>query len=152
MKLQFPCENLLTSSFIYLTNRFEYCWRSSSFSCPLHCYCCCWVTQSCPTLCNHLDHSMTGLTVPHHLPEFAQVHKRGSPPSIWFSQYTHSPRLFHPDSLLRFKNLFLQQDLTDYSQWFIEHLYAGVQKTPYTDLPSVVKVKFFNHLCSPMSS
>ena len=69
------------------------------------CYCCCWVTQSCPTLCNHMDHSMTCLTVPYHLPEFVQIHKCGSPPSIWFSQYTHSPRLFHPDSLRMIQKL-----------------------------------------------
>ena len=32
------------------------------------------VTQSCPTLCDPKDCSMPGLPVPHHLPEFAQVH------------------------------------------------------------------------------
>ena len=32
------------------------------------------VTQSCPTLCDHMDCSMPGLPVPHHLPKFAQVH------------------------------------------------------------------------------
>ena len=37
--------------------------------------CCCYsVTQSCPTLCNCMDGSMQGFPVPHHLPEFAQVH------------------------------------------------------------------------------
>ena len=30
--------------------------------------------KSCPTLCDHMDCSMPGLCVPHHLPEFAQVH------------------------------------------------------------------------------
>ena len=37
-------------------------------------YCCCSVPQSCPTLCNSIDYSMPGLSVPHHLPKFAQVH------------------------------------------------------------------------------
>ena len=74
------------------------------FLSPLLCYWCS-VTQSCPTLCNHMDHSRRGLTVPHHLPEFSQVHKRGSLPSIWFPQYTHSPRLFHQDSLLMIQKL-----------------------------------------------
>ena len=38
-------------------------------------YCrCCSVTQSCPTLCDPMDCSTPGLTVPHHLPKFAQVH------------------------------------------------------------------------------
>ena len=30
--------------------------------------------QSCPTLCNLMDCSMSGLSGPHHLPKFAQVH------------------------------------------------------------------------------
>ena len=37
-------------------------------------YCCCSVTQSCLTLCNTVDCSTLGLSVPHHLPKFAQVH------------------------------------------------------------------------------
>ena len=36
--------------------------------------CCCSVTQLCPTLCDSMDCSVPGLPVPHHLPEFAQVH------------------------------------------------------------------------------
>ena len=36
--------------------------------------CCCSVAQSCPTLCNLMDCRMPGLSVPHHLPKFAQVH------------------------------------------------------------------------------
>ena len=32
------------------------------------------VTQSCPTLCNPMNHSMPGLPVHHHLPEFTQTH------------------------------------------------------------------------------
>ena len=41
-----------------------------------HCFMChcCSVAQSCPALCNPTDYSMPGLLVPHHLPEFAQVH------------------------------------------------------------------------------
>ena len=30
---------------------------------------------SCPALCNPMDCSTSGLPVPHHLPEFAQVHQ-----------------------------------------------------------------------------
>ena len=37
------------------------------------CYCFS-ITQSCPTLCDPMDCSMSGLPVPHHLPESAQVH------------------------------------------------------------------------------
>ena len=32
------------------------------------------VTQSCLTLCDHMDHSMPGLPVHHQLPEFTQTH------------------------------------------------------------------------------
>ena len=35
---------------------------------------CCSVAKQCPTLCNPMDWSTPGLPVPHHLPEFAQVH------------------------------------------------------------------------------
>ena len=35
--------------------------------------CCCSVIQSCP-LCHVMDCSMPGLSVPHHLSRFAQVH------------------------------------------------------------------------------
>ena len=35
---------------------------------------CCSVTKLCLTLCDPMDCSMPGLSVPHHLPEFAQVH------------------------------------------------------------------------------
>ena len=36
--------------------------------------CCYSVTESCPTLCDPMDCSTTGLSVPHHLLKFAQVH------------------------------------------------------------------------------
>ena len=36
-------------------------------------FCCCSVAESCPTLCDPLDCSMTGFSVPHWLPEFAQI-------------------------------------------------------------------------------
>ena len=36
--------------------------------------CCCSVAQSCPAVCNPMGCSMAGLSVPHHLPKFAQVH------------------------------------------------------------------------------
>ena len=36
--------------------------------------CCCSVAQSCPTLRDPVDCSMSGLPVPHHLLEFTQVH------------------------------------------------------------------------------
>ena len=50
----------------------------SLFSCFLflivHCCCCCLVTKSCPALHDLMHCSTPGIPVPHHLPEFAQVH------------------------------------------------------------------------------
>ena len=59
------------------------------------------VTQSCPTLCNPMNHSMPGLPVHHQIPEFTQshVHRVGdaiqpshpllspSPPAFSLSQH-----------------------------------------------------------------
>ena len=36
--------------------------------------CCCSIIQSCLTLCDLMDYSTPGLSVPHHLPKFAQVY------------------------------------------------------------------------------
>ena len=36
--------------------------------------CCCSVTKSCPTLCNPMNCSMSGVPVPHYLLDFAQIH------------------------------------------------------------------------------
>ena len=33
-----------------------------------------WITQSCPTLCDPMNHSTPGLPVHHRLPEFTQAH------------------------------------------------------------------------------
>jgi len=35
---------------------------------------CCSVAPSCPTFCDSMDYSKPGLPVPHHIPEFSQVH------------------------------------------------------------------------------
>ena len=40
----------------------------------LLCCCCCLVAKSCPALCNPMDCSTPGFSVPHYLPEFAQIH------------------------------------------------------------------------------
>ena len=37
-------------------------------------FCCCSVAQLCLTLCSPMNCSTSGLSVPHHLPNFAQVH------------------------------------------------------------------------------
>ena len=40
-------------------------------------FCCCSVTQSCPTLCDPVDCSTQGFPVLPYLPEFAQTHVHG---------------------------------------------------------------------------
>ena len=44
------------------------------FFIAVYIYCCCSVAQSCPTLHDPMDCSISGSPVPHHLPEFAQIH------------------------------------------------------------------------------
>ena len=71
------------------------------------------VTQSCPTLCDPVNHSTPGLPVCHQLPEFIQTHARQvgdaiqpshrlsspSPPAFHLSQH----RVFYSDSVLRIR-------------------------------------------------
>ena len=49
------------------------------------------VTQSCPTLCDPMNHSMPGLPVYHQLPEFTQTHVHQVGDSIQPSQPLSSP-------------------------------------------------------------
>ena len=58
---QFPIMNLLFCEIIYMP-----------FYTYLHS--CCSVAQSCPTLCDPMDHSTPSLLVHHRLPEFNQTH------------------------------------------------------------------------------
>ena len=59
---------LISLLFPHLQNEETYCaYHTGSF-------CCCSVTQSCPTLCDPMDYSMPGFPVLHCLPELAQTH------------------------------------------------------------------------------
>ena len=40
-------------------------------------------SKLCSTLCDLMDYSTSGLAIPHHLPEYAQVHVQVSVPSIF---------------------------------------------------------------------
>ena len=51
------------------------------------------VAQSCPTLCNPMNHSTPGLPVHHHLPEFAQTHVHRVRDAIQPSHPRSSPSL-----------------------------------------------------------
>ena len=53
--------------------------------------CCCPVAQSCPTLCNTMDCSMTGLPVHQQLPELAQTHAHWVDNGIQTSHPLSSP-------------------------------------------------------------
>ena len=68
-------------------------------------------TQSCPTLCNPMNHSTPGLPVHHQLPEFTQthVHRVGdaiqpSHPLLSPSPPAPNPILIRPYDLLSFDN------------------------------------------------
>ena len=58
--------------------------------------CCCSVTQSCLTLCDPMDCSMPGLSVPHHLPKIAQFHVHSLVIAI---QSSHPLTLSSPSAL-----------------------------------------------------
>ena len=49
-------------------------WEAYVYKWMLFSHCCCSVTKSCLTLGDHMDCSMTGFPVTHHLLKFAQVH------------------------------------------------------------------------------
>ena len=51
------------------------------------------VTQSCPTLCNPMNHSTPGLPVHHQLPEFTQIHVHRVDDAIQPSHPLSSPSL-----------------------------------------------------------
>ena len=54
------------------------------------------VAQSCPTLCNPMNHSTPGLPVHHHLPEFTQTHVHWVSDGIQPSHPLSSPFLLPP--------------------------------------------------------
>ena len=54
------------------------------------------VAQSCPTLCNPMNHSTPGLPVHHHLPEFTQTHVHWVRDAIQPSHSQLSPLLLLP--------------------------------------------------------
>ena len=57
------------------------------------CYCCfCSVSKSCITFCEPTDYSTPGFPVPHHLPEFAQLHVH------WISDAIQPSHLLSPSS------------------------------------------------------
>ena len=64
------------------------------------------VAQSCPTVCDPMNHSMPGLPVHHHLPEFTQthVHRVGDAIQPSHPLSSPSPRALNPPSIRVFSN------------------------------------------------
>ena len=60
--------SLSFSDFIFYKSSLSY------YSLAILDICCCSVTQSCPTLCDPMDCSTTGIPVLYHLPEVVQSH------------------------------------------------------------------------------
>ena len=56
------------------------------------------VTQSCPTLCDTMNHSTPGLPIPHQFPEFNQTHIHRVSHAIQPSHPLSSPSLPAPNS------------------------------------------------------
>ena len=77
--------------------------------------CCCSVAQSCPTLCNPMDHSMSGFSILYYLLDFAQTHIH------WVGHAIQPPHRLLPSSFAL--NLAQHQGLF---QWVSSlHLYWG---------------------------
>ena len=57
------------------------------------------VAQSCPTLCDPMNHNMPGLPVHHQLPEFSQTHIQRVSDAIQPSHPRSSPSPPAPHSL-----------------------------------------------------
>ena len=70
----------------------------ASNSMELFC-CCCSVAQSCPTLCDSMDYSISGFPILHYLPEFVQTHVH------WVSDAIQSSHSLSPPSPLALLNL-----------------------------------------------
>ena len=94
-----------------------------------------WVAQSCPTLCDPLDHSTPGLPVHHQLPEFTQtrVHWVGDTIQPSHLLLSPSPLAFN---LSQHQGLFQwvssSHQMAKVLEFWLQHQYF--QWTPRTDL------------------
>ena len=82
------------------------------------------VAQSCPTLCDLMNHSMPGLPVHHQLPEFTQnhVHQVGDAIQPSHPLSSPSPPAFWYISLqINLKNTLIQKYIIYVSQCCLQH-------------------------------
>ena len=93
-------------------------------------YCCCWVTQLCPTLCDPTECSMPGSSILHSLPEFAQtrVHwiraiqpshplSSPSPPAFNLSQFLDDGELIYHKCIRHGLSLLLGRAESEDKMW-----------------------------------
>ena len=111
--------------------------------------CCCSVAKSHPTLWGPMDCSRSGFSVPHHLPEFAQVHVH------WISDATQPSHLPLPSSPSAF-NLSQHQGLF---QWVDDWLHQAPKVLElqlltvhrFVILRAHVALCFLSSLCSQIT-
>ena len=72
--LLFPWAMLLSAHLSVVTSPWLCACLGSFIHSMMLTFCCCSVTESCPTLCDPMDCSTPGSPVFHSLPEFAQIH------------------------------------------------------------------------------
>ena len=93
------------------------------------------VAQSCPTLCNPMNHSTPGLPVHHQLPEFTQTHVHCVSDAIQPSHPLSSPFPPAPNSSQR-QSLFLgvnsSHEVAKVLEFQLQH--HSFQRNPRTDL------------------
>ena len=93
------------------------------------------VAQSCPTLCDPVNHSTPGLPVQHQLPEFTQTHVHWVGDAIQRSHHLSSPSLpsfnlsQHQDL---FKWVSSSHEVAKVLEFQLQH--QSLQWTPRTDL------------------
>jgi len=108
------------------------------------------VTQSCPTLCNPMDYSMSGLPVHHQLPEFTQtlVHRVSDaiqPSHPLSSPSPPAPNLSQHQSLFQWVNS--SHEVAKVLEFQLQH--QSFQRTPRTDF---LEDGLVGSPCSPRDS
>jgi len=97
--------------------------------------CCCSGGQSCPNVCDPMDCSLQGFPVPHHFPEFAQVHVRCIGDAV---QSSHPLTPSSPSAL----NLSQHQRLFQcvvYSHWMTKIWSFSI--SPYSEYSGLISLK-----------
>ena len=91
------------------------------------------VSQSCPTLCNPMNHSMPGLPVHHQLPEFTQTHVHWVSDAIQPSHPLSSPSPPAPNPS-QHQSLFQWVNSSHEVAKVLEFQHQSFQRNPRADL------------------